>query len=218
MTTNLCLSGNEKIDPRVKRTHRLILTAFRDLMEEKDFNKVTVQDITARAEINRATFYAHFPDKYALLEASIHEIFFEELDKRTLNACRFSVDNLKALMVTVCGFVSSSHRHCREGDSQFESLVERQVRGQIEIVMRRWIEQVGSEIDSETAVTIASWTIYGLVSQWNQQKEKNRKPAEQFADEVLPILVENLRLKQRGPGKEGISTLTVDLVPASTGA
>ena len=55
-------------DPRVKRTRKLINQAFFDLMNEKGFQAITVQDITDRAEVNRATFYAHYEDKYDLLE------------------------------------------------------------------------------------------------------------------------------------------------------
>ena len=57
----------EKLDPRVKRTRNLILQAFGSLLAEKGFESISVQDVTDKAEINRATFYAHFTDKYALL-------------------------------------------------------------------------------------------------------------------------------------------------------
>ncbi|RXZ82103.1 TetR/AcrR family transcriptional regulator [Paenibacillaceae bacterium] len=55
-------------DPRIKRTLNLIRDAFISLMDEKGFDQITVQDITKRAEINRATFYRHYQDKYDLLE------------------------------------------------------------------------------------------------------------------------------------------------------
>ncbi|RJP51863.1 MAG: TetR family transcriptional regulator [Anaerolineaceae bacterium] len=58
----------EKLDPRVKRTRQLLEEAFSELIQEKDFQSISIQDITVRAGINRATFYAHFPDKYALLD------------------------------------------------------------------------------------------------------------------------------------------------------
>ena len=56
----------EKLDPRVKRTRSLILQAFDALLAEKGFEAISVQDVTDKAEINRATFYKHFGDKYAL--------------------------------------------------------------------------------------------------------------------------------------------------------
>ena len=57
------LEPNEKLDPRVKRTRGLILQAFGEILAEKGFHSLSVQDITEKAGINRATFYAHFEDK-----------------------------------------------------------------------------------------------------------------------------------------------------------
>jgi AcrR family transcriptional regulator len=57
----------EKLDPRVKRTRSLILHSFEDLLAEKNFESISVQDVTDKAQINRATFYAHFQDKSARL-------------------------------------------------------------------------------------------------------------------------------------------------------
>lgn len=63
-------------DPRVIRTRRLILDAFVDQLNKKDFYTITINDITQKATINRATFYAHFQDKYALLETLLSDAFF----------------------------------------------------------------------------------------------------------------------------------------------
>jgi len=61
-------------DPRIKRTLNLIREAFVSLMDEKGFDQITVQDITKHAEINRATFYRHYLDKYDLLEKTVDEM------------------------------------------------------------------------------------------------------------------------------------------------
>lgn len=46
----------------------LIFTAFINLIQEKDYNSITVQDISDRAMINRSTFYSHFKDKQDVLD------------------------------------------------------------------------------------------------------------------------------------------------------
>lgn len=58
----------KKTDLRVLRTKKMIITAFIELVEEKGYDKLTIQDIADRAMINRATFYAHFKDKQDLYE------------------------------------------------------------------------------------------------------------------------------------------------------
>jgi AcrR family transcriptional regulator len=184
----------ERLDPRVKRTRGLIRKAFLELLAEKGFQSITVQDIAGRAEVNRATFYAHFPDKYALLEASIRQSFRQELEKRTLSACHYSADNLRALIVTVCEFVAQSHERCKTSDSQFESLVEAQVRKQVQELLELWLEKTGSEIDPKMAAIAASWAIDGLALQWN--REKDRPPVEAYAGQIMPLIAANLRLKR----------------------
>jgi len=66
-----------------------------------------------------------------LLDATIAQTFRQELMKRTLSACRFSQTNLRALVLTVCESIAGSETHCKVSDSQFEVLVERQVREQV---------------------------------------------------------------------------------------
>ena len=102
----------EKLDPRVKRTRQMLDQAFVTLLAEKGFDAVSVQDITARAGVNRATFYAHFEDKFALLDYSVREAFREEIHKRLLASCHFSMENLRQLIVAVCEFTRNLSSHC----------------------------------------------------------------------------------------------------------
>src|SRR4051794_34187736 len=64
-------------DLRVRRTRKLLRDAFMELTTEKGFAAVTVQDITERAMVNRATFYRHYQDKYALAMALIEDVLAE---------------------------------------------------------------------------------------------------------------------------------------------
>lgn len=52
-----------------KQTRQTILNTFKSLLEEKDFDKITVVEIVGRCGINRNTFYYYFQDIYALLTA-----------------------------------------------------------------------------------------------------------------------------------------------------
>lgn len=56
------------------RSRRLIRQAFQELLREKTFEKITVTDIVNRADINRSTFYAHYPDVRGLVEELMNEI------------------------------------------------------------------------------------------------------------------------------------------------
>src|SRR3954469_23951916 len=61
-------------DRRVRRTRRLLREALLALVLEKGYEAVTVQDVLDRADVGRATFYAHFRDKDDLLISGADEL------------------------------------------------------------------------------------------------------------------------------------------------
>ncbi len=54
-------------DRRVDRTKRLLQEALLELVHERSYDRITVQDILDRADVGRSTFYAHFRNKDELL-------------------------------------------------------------------------------------------------------------------------------------------------------
>src|SRR6266513_4535329 len=69
---------NKKEDGRVRRTRDRLGDALVDLLVEKSFDKITVQDVLDRAQVSRATFYTHYRDKNDLF-LSDAEDFFEAM-------------------------------------------------------------------------------------------------------------------------------------------
>ena len=65
------------IDVSSLTTKKAIAYTFKDLLKEKAFNKITVNDIANKCDINRQTFYYHFQDIKDLVEW----ICIEEIDK-----------------------------------------------------------------------------------------------------------------------------------------
>ena len=64
----------EKEDLRVIRTRKLLSNTLLDMMEEGPIERISVIDLCNRALVNRATFYAHFEDKYHLLSFALEEL------------------------------------------------------------------------------------------------------------------------------------------------
>jgi len=62
------------------RSRRMIREAYMQLLKEKDLSKITVTDIITRADLNRATFYAHYPDVRGVTEEIENEIIEKMLD------------------------------------------------------------------------------------------------------------------------------------------
>ena len=53
----------QKLDRRVRRTRRLLAEALVALIIEKEYETISITDITERADLNRATFYLHYGSK-----------------------------------------------------------------------------------------------------------------------------------------------------------
>ena len=53
-----------KVDRRVLKTQESLKKAVIELMIEKNFDDITIQDIADRANVNRGTIYLHYQDKY----------------------------------------------------------------------------------------------------------------------------------------------------------
>lgn len=62
-----------KTDLRIVRTRAAIRSHFLDLLLQKNFNEITVKDITHAANIGRGTFYLHYEDKFDLLDKVMQE-------------------------------------------------------------------------------------------------------------------------------------------------
>lgn len=62
------------------RSRRMIREAYMELLKEEDLSKITVTDIITRADLNRATFYAHYPDVRGVTEEIENEIIEKMLE------------------------------------------------------------------------------------------------------------------------------------------
>ncbi len=63
----------QKTDRRSQRTYRLVSSAFAELLVEKPYEEILVQDILDRADIGCTTFYAHYFDKEDVLNSIVAE-------------------------------------------------------------------------------------------------------------------------------------------------
>ena len=68
------------MDARKTKSRAAIVTAFSELLREKDYGKITVGDIIARAHVGRATFYGLFKSKDDLLSELVNDICTHALD------------------------------------------------------------------------------------------------------------------------------------------
>ena len=185
-----------KLDPRVKRTRKLLQQSFAELLAEKDFHSITVHDIAERAELNRATFYLHFADKYALLGQSVRDALTERLEKRLPNAQTLSFDNLRLLAAVVTEFMDGFFGQCHPGSrNDIQLLIVAEVQKHVYEVLLTWTTNTVANTPhnpntAEHAAAALSWIIFGTGFQSHVSGQK--QSPEQWADQMLTFLVRDL--------------------------
>lgn len=199
-------------DPRVKRTRQLLLQAFVELLAEKGFRAMSVQDIAERATVNRATFYAHFEDKYALMESFIREGFQQMLASRLSASAPFTLDNLHLLIRTVFDYLAQVHHgQCKSTDKQqIEPLLEATVQGELYQFLLHWLKQTPlpdtpCRTALDTAAVTMSWAIFGAGLYWSRSARKSS--ADEMASQVVAVLTGGLSEAVQVPFMEQRSTM-----------
>ena len=71
------------MDRRQRKSREVIFNAFTQLLSVKDFSQITVGEIIDKADVGRATFYAHFETKDYLLKEFCGELFCHIFDTET---------------------------------------------------------------------------------------------------------------------------------------
>jgi AcrR family transcriptional regulator len=157
-----------KLDPRIRRTRKLLQDALRKLLAEKEFDKISVQDVTEAATLNRATFYAHYADKFALLGELIRVSFLDLLAQRNVQFDGGCSTAFQVIILAVCDYLTEVQATLSSNQHQFEPFVEATVIDQIRVVLLDGYERHPTErsIPPDLIAATASWAIYGAVKQW----------------------------------------------------
>lgn len=183
----------KKEDPRITRTRQLLHQAFLELLREKSFQDITIQDIAERATVNRVTFYAHFQDKFALLEYTIREGFKEQVRNKLSTCLMYTPENLASLIGAVCEFLREMNRACPPPHGQMEPLMEKQIKAVINEVLLLWLKDFPNPLLTEQKAMITAWAIYGAAVQWSQKNKP--EPVNDFVQQVLPMIEASLNVQ-----------------------
>ncbi|HEX9057239.1 MAG TPA: TetR/AcrR family transcriptional regulator [Ktedonobacterales bacterium] len=180
------------MDPRVKRTRKLLQDAMMGLLREKSFQSVTVQDIAERAMLNRATFYAHFEDKYALADYMLRGMFREAVDVRLAPRAPFTVENLRVLVVTVLELLAHFSGQCDHTHQDLQPIIEAKVQDELRTYLLAWLRQAlpadgARPLPRETVASVMSWAIFGTGIEWS--RARGARSTEEQADQLLEVLV-----------------------------
>ena len=181
-------------DPRVKRTRKALQDALVELMAEKNFDAISVQDIAERSTINRTTFYDHFADKYELFARYSREWFRKALQEQLPTDAVFSRANLELLILASMQALAQMDDHCAPTEA-LKPLVMSAVQEELSRFLLGWLEGAPSAVKQpgvalETTAAGLSWAIFGTALDWSRMPE--RSPAEPTAAQIATLLTGGL--------------------------
>ncbi|MCE3201031.1 TetR/AcrR family transcriptional regulator [Paenibacillus sonchi] len=180
-------------DPRVIRTRRLLQDAFAALLQEKDFESITVRDIAERATVNRTTFYAHFVDKFEMLEAKLMESFMTIINRRISGHEVLNEETIQSIFLGVCDFHKGLSTMCKRRYTSLGPVFENQIKEKIQTILLSFIDKgkmqsgQNEQFLINTATIMLSWGMYGAAYVWNN--EGCLISAEAFVKQTMPLLM-----------------------------
>jgi AcrR family transcriptional regulator len=92
-----------------QRTRQLLMHATLELISEKGYEEVSVQDITDRADLGRGTFYLHFKNKEEVLWMILEEYFDRE--SAVVNERVANVPSPRKEYLSWIAFFENARRH-----------------------------------------------------------------------------------------------------------
>ena len=191
--------GTGRPDRRVSRTKRALKDALTDLILEKGYEAVTVQDVIDRADVGRSTFYAHFLDKDDLLMATL-----ADLDVPSPDTTSWQPDD------PAFGWTLELFRHFGSGKRLFKAvasgdsgaLARRETTQRLEQLVRAELSRLRAarKLDAfrvETVTRFLVGTFIGFMDWW-MREENEHLPAEvvdhAYRSLVLPGVANVLEL------------------------
>src|ERR1017187_1650372 len=170
----------ENTDPRVLRSRQMLMESLLRLLTRKEFDDISVQEIADEAALNRATFYLHYPDKNALLQAMTAARFRNLIARRGLSFTNCD-GALRAIALGVCDYLA-------ETTGCPTQLAKMPLEGSIiPVVEGMFLEgaahhEMAPGVDSALLATTAAWAVFGAARRWFQTRD--RIPAEEMAAKI----------------------------------
>jgi AcrR family transcriptional regulator len=177
------------IDPRVARTRQLLINSFAELLvQHKSIRAVSVQNVTALAGVNRSTFYAHFTDKYELLDVW-QRLLFRQLVREKLPAnARLNHNNLELLITMVLDYFTLRGKYRKRINQQFEPMMETVIQQELKAMLIAMLEETPDTqpgMPIENTASFLSWAIFGSALNWSHAKRQSK---ESIAQELVSMV------------------------------
>lgn len=181
-----------KVDPRIIRTKKLMVEAFQQVSREKKMSQITVKDITERATVNRATFYAHFTDKYDILNYTLSETILKDLNNTLSVSDIINETVISNLFISIANYMVEVQDSCKMNSETFCNQAHQRINNELEDIFTIMLRNSYPEQDIDVLVNSASFLASGLCGLARHWLDTSSLTAEAFIDKNLPFLIHHI--------------------------
>ena len=181
-----------KVDPRIIRTKKLLVEAFQEVSREKKMSQITVKDITERATVNRATFYAHFTDKYDILNYTLSETILKDLNNTLSVSDIINETVISNLFISIANYMVEVQDSCKMNSETFCNHAHQRINNELEDIFTIMLRNSYPEQDIDVLVNSASFLASGLCGLARHWLDTSSLTAEAFIDKNLPFLIHHI--------------------------
>ncbi len=176
-----------KTDARVRYTRRVIKESLLRLLEERPVNRITVKEVCEAAQINRATFYAHFTDCFDVLSQMENDLLADF--ERSLSFA--SVVDVMDMIEQIYAMIAQNAEVCRVliFQNKDSSLTAKMIAMAHDKTIVRWKEQLtrATESDREMLFTCLSNGLLNVILTGYSKYE--REEVVKFVSETVRLLI-----------------------------
>jgi AcrR family transcriptional regulator len=165
-------------DRRIERTQQLLRGALFSLIEEKGFEALSVQQIIDRANVGRATFYAHFDNKDALLLSGFDDLLelLRKRQRQALASSRRQDENLLAFSHDVFAHAEAHRAFFRVmAGKRSGAAVKQQLHHVLVMVIREELKTsvaVTRSAASDALVQFLAGALFGVLTWWLEARSR----------------------------------------------
>lgn len=190
------MSKSQKNEEQTSKTRSLIQDTFLSLAKEKSFEDITVKDIAKRAPVNRSTFYAHFQDKYDLLDSFISDRFMSIVSSRINSEKELNEETLHNLILIMCDYHKSIGTNYTRLYKSAAVLIDIKVQLKLQdiilsMLMNNKTFSKNEEDKLELLTVMISSGIYCATKRWHSKG--TLKDTSLLVKEVLPFMISGLK-------------------------
>lgn len=177
------------MDRRIQKTRQIIMKTFMELMSEKKFEKITINEIADRANINRGTIYLHYIDKYDLLDKCI-ETYIAQLFQHCSGKPNQKENPTNTVLRNTFEYLQENFKHYKilltnEGvplfRNQLNKIISQMLNNQVNCKTKDISMQVKIQFLTSAIVGVLEWWVVNLMP----------VSVDEISEQLWDIIIEN---------------------------